>query len=53
LKIKEILRGMETSFCRAWKRGAQNPRRPFPADLRVHRLAYPVATGKNAGDDAA
>ena len=25
----------------------------FPAALRVHRLACPVATGKNAGDDAA
>lgn len=25
----------------------------FPAVLWVHRLAYPVATGKNAGDDAA
>lgn len=25
----------------------------FSAALRVHRLACPVATGKNAGDDAA
>jgi hypothetical protein len=25
----------------------------FQQFLRVHRLAYPVATGKNAGDNAA
>jgi hypothetical protein len=25
----------------------------FPAKFRVHRLACPVATGKNAGDNAA
>ena len=25
----------------------------LPQNLWVHRLAYPVATGKNAGDDAA